>query len=618
MTKRLELLRWSSWFCILNVLLIALFSLNFARFMPEFDHWIQFFYIFSAFLGHFSSLNLVFFCVALLPLVLLIPHRFLIKTLLVLIATSACVAIVLDYQVYTQYRFHINGVLLNLIIEDGGEEIFVFSWVTWLFAIGALLGILLTQILLAWLVDRWILPSRTKAGVWIGIICILSFVGSHSIHIWADAHYDQRITSLTRHIPFYYPTTAKGFLQKQGWANLDKNREQAQQALKLSSAGKKGLDYPKSPLSCQPPEAMKNVLLIVIDTWRYDELDAQTTPFLSTLKEENSSLYFDKHYSGGNSTKSGIFSLFYGLPSSYWSAMSAGLTSPVMMDQFQQANYQMGVFASAKLTHPAFDRNVFAGIENLRTSSKGDNAWQKDQDINADWAEFLKERDQSKPFFGFLFYDSPHAYTFPSGAIEPIEPLWERIDHLALNQDFDPTAYFNRHRTSVKYVDKLIKQAVEQLKQQGLYDDTVILITADHGEEFNDNGQNFWGHGSNYTDVQTRVPMLIHWPGKQTKPTEHRTSHMDLSSTLLSEVLGCSNPSADYSIGKNLFDETPREWLYAGSYYNYAILMEDSILVTYPTGNYELLGLDNRPLSDKTLSPQMSLEILQALSRFYR
>ncbi|OMH32718.1 DUF3413 domain-containing protein [Motiliproteus sp. MSK22-1] len=619
MTKRLELLRWSSWYSVLSILLIAAFALNFARFMPEFNHWIQSAYVTSALLGHFSSLGLIFYLVVLLPLILLVPQRILIKALLVLIATLAGVAIVLDYQVYTQYRFHLNGVLLNLIIEDGGEEIFVFSWMTWLLAGGVFLGILLTQLLLVRITNKWVLRSKkSKAGVWVGLIFIFSFIVSHSIHIWADAHYDQRITGLTRHIPFYYPTTAKGFLQKRGWANLDKNREQAQQALKMSSGTNKDLDYPKSPLSCQAPEAAKNVLLIVIDTWRYDELDSQTTPFLSALKEEDSSLYFDRHYSGGNSTKSGIFSLFYGLPSNYWSAMSAGLTSPVLMDQFQQADYQMGVFASAKLTHPAFDRNVFAGIPNLRTSSTGDNAWQKDQDVNADWERFLEDRDQSKPFFGFLFYDSPHAYTFPPGGVEPIEPLWERIDHLALNQDFDPTPYLNRHKTSVKYVDQLIQQVVEQLKQQGLYENTVILITADHGEEFNDNGQNFWGHGSNYTDVQTRVPMLIHWPGKPSRPMEHRTSHMDLPTTLLSDVLGCANPAADYSIGKNLFDETPREWLYAGSYYNYAILMEDSILVTYPTGNYELLGLDNRPLDGKTLKPQMSLEILQALSRFYR
>jgi hypothetical protein len=167
-------------------------------------------------------------------------------------------------------------------------------------------------------------------------------------------------------------------------------------------------------------------------------------------------------------------------------------------------------------------------------------------------------------------------------------------------------------------VDGLIEQVTDQLKQQGLYDKTLILITSDHGEEFNDNGLNFWGHGSNYTKYQVQVPLLIHWPGRDSQAYPQRTSHMDLSPTLLTEVLGCSNDPKEYSIGRSLFDRSPRPWIYAGSYYNYGILMPDSILETYPTGNFELLDNQNRPLPENKLDTATSLAVLESLSRFYR
>ncbi len=616
--KRLHLLRWAAWYSALTAILVALFALNFVRFMPDFDSWYQSAYVGTALLGHFSSIALLFL-LAVTTLILIAPFRALIRALMVGLASLAAAAMVLDYQVYTQYRFHLNGVLLNLIIEDGGEEIFVFSWMTWLLSAAALLGVLLLQLALAKCIDRWIMPARRPYGVWLASLCFGSFIASHVTHIWADARYDRRITGLTRHIPFYYPTTAKSYLQERGWVDLDENRERAQAALKSGAETDRGLDYPKAPLSCQPTAAtLPNVLLIVVDTWRYDELDEITSPVLFELERAAETLSFSQHFSGGNSTKSGIFSLFYGLPSSYWDAMSSGLTPPVLMTGFQDAGYQFGIFASAKLTRPAFDRNVFASIPDLRTESKGEHAWQKDQDVNREWFRFLDQRDTAKPFFGFLFYDATHAYTFPPDAVRPYDNVWERIDHLDLNEDFDPLPYLNRHKTSVRFVDGLIGEVLEQLKARGLYENTVVLVTSDHGEEFNDNGLNFWGHGGNYTRVQTQVPLLIHWPGKPSSRHDYRTSHMDLASTLLIEVLGCENPPSDYSIGRSLFNSEPRQWLYSGSYYNYAILLEDSILVTYPTGNYEFLGLDNRPLPDKRIDAKLSLDVLQALSRFYR
>ena len=49
------------------------------------------------------------------------------------------------------------------------------------------------------------------------------------------------------------------------------------------------------------------------------------------------------------------------------------------------------------------------------------------------------------------------------------------------------------------YTDKNLGRALNFLGQHIDIDKTIIVITADHGEEFNDTGKNYWGHNGNFT-----------------------------------------------------------------------------------------------------------------------
>ena len=68
------------------------------------------------------------------------------------------------------------------------------------------------------------------------------------------------------------------------------------------------------------------------------------------------------------------------------------------------------------------------------------------------------------------------------------------------------------------------------------YDNTILIITSDHAEEFADTSPTRFGHGSNYTKYQTQVPLVVHWPGKQAKEFKHRTASIDVAATLIDEV----------------------------------------------------------------------------------
>jgi arylsulfatase A-like enzyme len=82
---------------------------------------------------------------------------------------------------------------------------------------------------------------------------------------------------------------------------------------------------------------------------------------------------------------------------------------------------------------------------------------------------------------------------------------------------------------------------------QGRYDDAIIIITGDHGEEFKEQGS--WFHGTMLNEPQTRVPILIKWPNTAPQgrgPQVDKASHLDLLPTLL-DALG-----ADHSLWQGM------------------------------------------------------------------
>jgi membrane-anchored protein YejM (alkaline phosphatase superfamily) len=78
-------------------------------------------------------------------------------------------------------------------------------------------------------------------------------------------------------------------------------------------------------------------------------------------------LRLEKHYSGGNLTQMGVFSMFYGLYGNYWFPMHAARRAPVLMDVMQQQDYQFSLYTSQRFTYPAFDKTVFANMQARRT-----------------------------------------------------------------------------------------------------------------------------------------------------------------------------------------------------------------------------------------------------------
>lgn len=158
-----------------------------------------------------------------------------------------------------------------------------------------------------------------------------------------------------------------------------------------------------------------------------------------------------------------------------------------------------------------------------------------------------------------------------------------------------------------------------KLQSQGMDSNTVVVITSNHGQEFNDTRSNSWGAGSNYSPYQVQVPLVLAWPGRGSDVREQPSSHFDLAPTLMQGMLGVRNPARDYSVGRSLFDTSPRNWLLAGDQNDFAIYEGDTITHFNKQGDFELLERNSyRPIKHGTPDMGAMIQVMNELNRFYR
>ena len=194
--------------------------------------------------------------------------------------------------------------------------------------------------------------------------------------------------------------------------------------------------------------------------------------------------------------------------------------------------------------------------------------------------------------------------------------LRKNVNHLELSNSFDPAPYLARYKNAVRYADDQIENVLKFLEEKKLMDNTIVVISSDHGDEFNDNKLNDWSHGGNFTDPQVKVPLVIHWPGKEAGEVNYLTSHLDLVPTILPEVLGCTNPTKDYSVGQSIWEpENRRDWVYVSGYSLDGFVEPDRIVLINRAGMLENLDKTFRPAPDKDI-PNYMPEVLEELRRY--
>jgi membrane-anchored protein YejM (alkaline phosphatase superfamily) len=381
-------------------------------------------------------------------------------------------------------------------------------------------------------------------------------------------------------------------------------------------ASSSSLVYPLHEVDCAPARR-PNIVLLLLESWRFDAMDEVVSPHIYRFAQRAS--VFRNHFSSGNSTPSGVFSLFYGIHPTYWTAVKANaatIDNPVLMDVLAANGYAFGIFADSHFDRHKIKDTIFSGIE-VQEDFAGRSPDANDRDLTDRLFEFAEASHRAgRPFFAFAFYKSTHfSYYYPrdSAVFTPSRKL-----NVALaTGKRDRTLYLNDYRNAVHYVDSLIGDLLQRMEAAGMLDSTIVVVTSDHGEEFNDNGANYWGHTSNFTGYQTRVPMIVYVPWREPRHVDAVTAHIDLPPTLLVEGLGCARNIHDYSNGLNLLGEIPSARpLVVSSYVNHAVIVGDNVLVVYPmyVQHHRLWDIDGKAGSP---SVEVAARVMDEMNRFH-
>lgn len=476
-------------------------------------------------------------------------HRWFTYGLALLGTSLVLLAVYGDFRLYELYQYHFNGFVWNLLTTPGGIA-----------ALGATaatertLAVQVTLLLLAtagglWLMHRLaqrrvLLSRRLAGGLMAGLVLLLAVeevAYAHSTHTGQED-----LLAAADAIPFHLRTGAAKLFKRLGIERT------ALTQLRLAGGE---VDYPKAGLTAPSPRKM-NVIMLVGESFRWDLLSPQITPNLWQFAGR--AQRFEQHYSGGNRTRMGLFSMFYGLYAPYWYSFEKQRVAPAMMDFLRQQDYQIAAHTSQSFNYPELRHTVFAGVpeSELQELQQGE-PWRRDTQNISDLIGKIDRRDTRRPFFGFMFFESTHApYDFPEDQPLVRRDYLREMNYVKLDLADNIDGIHARYINAAHHIDREFGRLLAHLEAENLLDSTIILFTGDHGEEFMEKGHWGHGHGSTFPEEQIRVPLVLWVPGQAPQLVRHRTSHLQVAPTLLT-ALGVTTPPGEYSSADVLAVEMP-------------------------------------------------------------
>lgn len=313
----------------------------------------------------------------------------------------------------------------------------------------------------------------------------------------------------------------------------------------------------------------KNIIFYFSDQQRWDTVNDEITPNLMKMAEEG--VMFENNFTcqpvcgpARACIQTGLYATQCGC---YWNGVALPNTITPLAHYFNEAGYQTayigkwhlasdrlpGIGVHCESTAVPKDRQgeyqYWRGADVLEFTSHGYDGYVFDGDGNKldftgyradcinDYAlEYLENRDPEKPFFMFVSQLEPHQqndrHTF-EGYKETIEkyrdyPLPDDLTFLK----GDYKEMYPDYISAINRLDYNIGRLVEKLKELGIYDDTVIIYTSDHGCHFKTRNPEY---KRSCHESSTHTPLIIKGAGFEGGKHEKRlTSLIDIPPTLLS------------------------------------------------------------------------------------
>lgn len=492
-----------------------------------------------------------------------------------------------DIVVFSLYHFHINIPMLALFCSPAAFELVELPFSMIIGIILIVIAIIAVEFLLFKAVRKFSFPKSAVAYLTVIILCFFSF---NAVHAWAAFSGDQEIILRTEALPLKYAMTATRFFSKRGY----------KPAKKIKMYAGSVINYPLKKLEFKEMPKRKNIVFILVDSLRADMLTPEVMPNVFNMTAKLPHARFLNHFSGGNCTKTGVFSLFYGIPGNYFDQALRSNAGAAMIDSMKALGYDIKVFAGGTLLAPPFNRTIFANVPDIELSQPGKTKIDRDISAINKCVDYLQNRDNSKPCFVFLFLDSVHGSSIAPGFPQKFTTDMKQINFLTLkNTEKNKKDALNLIKNSSYYMDDLLHRFFQKTDMsKRITEDTVVLLTSDHGNEVCETDMQNWGHNSNFARFQTQSPLVIFGLDRPSQTVNYKTSALDVSATLMQDVLGCTNETADYSYGRNLFDPAEREFIFSSSYLETAIIHQNKVFVQTVYGIIRKYTIDGKIIDD--------------------
>ncbi len=279
---------------------------------------------------------------------------------------------------------------------------------------------------------------------------------------------------------------------------------------------------------CAPHRARPNVVIIVVDTLRADGLGCygavgDPTPAIDRLAAKG--IRFERCVSQAPWTLPSVATLLSGrYPTSHGADNFTSVLPKklrLMAQDFRAAGYATGAVVSHRFVsiQKGFDR----GFDSFDQSNTLGHDAVTSPGVTKKALQWLGkiEKERKTPFFLFLHYFDPH-YSYMSHEGNPPGPpydgplkagmdIWELRKKLESASTEDLDFVKNLYAGEIRFTDGEIGKVFDYLEERQIARNTVIVFTADHGEEFMEHG--WLGHTKNLYDNLVLVPLIIRYPG---------------------------------------------------------------------------------------------------------
>ena len=370
----------------------------------------------------------------------------------------------------------------------------------------------------------------------------------------------------------------------------------------------------------QRPKGPLNVFLLTVDSLRADMpwtgYPRKIAPNLTQLAAEGTT--YTRAYSASSYTAKSVATMLSGrwastLYRSGWFFANYSQANLFFTEALQEQGIRtLGwhghmYFGRGKGLEQGFD--VWELVPGITFDAQTDNHVTSEKMTKLGIELFGKGENTGKQFFAWAHYMDPH-------------------DQYIQHEESEQWGKKNRDRydSEVFYTDLWIGKLLDFCKKQPWWKNTVLIISADHGEAFGDHGM--WKHAFELWEVLTHVPMIVVGPGIEAQRIDEPRSHIDLAPTIMDlmgqkalpsflgtslapELFGLEKPKHRNVIVTELAEDShnpPRR----------AILHGDHKLIVYGSGwKYQLFNLKVDPKEETDLA-KTEPEVLEKMKKVYK